>query len=46
MERTQETTEDINERAEVAAQVMEAEGPEDEGEATHAESTMTESMDE
>ncbi len=42
MERTQETTEDINERAEVAAQVIEAEveGP------TEAESTTVEQMDE
>ena len=42
MERTQETTEDINERAEVAAQVIKAEveGP------TEAESTTVEQMDE
>ena len=42
MERTQETTEDINERAEVAAQVIEAEAEEP----TEAESTPVEQMDE
>jgi len=46
MERTQETTEDINERAEVAAQVLEAEDDEEGEQTTDAESTMAEQLDE